>query len=61
MIGEDRYNMNFRPFTPGWLQWVQFLGVMGAACGVYYLCEYVRIFVGTIPKQYPGGKSALYI
>lgn len=52
MYGEDRYNLNFRPLTPGWLQVVQFLGVMIGAGLVYCFCEKFKFFVGTIPKQY---------
>lgn len=53
MIGEDRYNLNYKPLVPGWLQWVQFIGVMVGTGTIYYLCENFKFFVGTIPKQYP--------
>lgn len=60
IIGEDRYNFNFKPLVPMWMQILQFVGAMIGTYAVYLVCEKVKFFVGTIPKQYPAEGKVHY-
>ncbi|KAI4459822.1 nadh-ubiquinone oxidoreductase ashi subunit [Holotrichia oblita] len=58
--GEDRYDVTMRHRIPGWMQWTQFLGVMFGTFALYYYLQRCKMFIGQLPKQYPGDGVTSY-
>ncbi|KAI4470708.1 nadh-ubiquinone oxidoreductase ashi subunit [Holotrichia oblita] len=53
LICEERYDLNAKHRTPGWLQWMQFILVLGGFLSIQYFFDRCKMFPGLLPKQYP--------
>ncbi|KAK9746161.1 NADH-ubiquinone oxidoreductase ASHI subunit (CI-ASHI or NDUFB8) [Popillia japonica] len=53
MICEERYDVDAKHRIPGWLQWFQFIAVLGGFFSIQYLMDRCKMFPGQLPKQYP--------
>ncbi|CAK1548224.1 unnamed protein product [Leptosia nina] len=53
ILGEDRYNISFKPRISVMEQWCWFLGVIGGSIALYYYMEDYKFGRPVTAKQYP--------
>ncbi|KAJ8983800.1 hypothetical protein NQ317_008118 [Molorchus minor] len=53
LLREDRYNVNARFRKPMWYMLAQCLGAMLSSFGLFWVCDFVKMFHPVTPRQYP--------